>query len=94
VKFKRIHVKGVSLHPELIKLLSGLMREASTHTQLIVATHSDQLIRWLEPEEVVVVDKEENQAKFTWADKLNLSEWLKKYTLGDLWLMGEIGGRP
>ena len=33
----------VSLHPELLNLLSELMREASQRTQLIVATHSDRL---------------------------------------------------
>ena len=30
----------VSLHPELLNLLAGLMREASLRTQLIVATHA------------------------------------------------------
>ena len=39
----------VSLHPELLQLLADLMREASKHTQLIVATHSDRLIRFLQP---------------------------------------------
>jgi predicted ATPase len=84
----------VSLHPELLKLLSGLMREAALHTQLVVATHSPDLIRWLEPDEVVVLDKEGERATLTWADTLDLEEWLRRYTLADLWLMGEMGGRP
>ena len=49
----------VDLHPELLSLLADLMREASMRnqrTQLIVATHSDRLIRFLEPKEVVVMD--------------------------------------
>ena len=41
----------VSLHPELLNLLVDLMREAAKRTQLIVATHSDRFIRFLEPEE-------------------------------------------
>jgi predicted ATPase len=84
----------VSLHPELLKILAGLIREAAQRTQLIVATHADRLIRWMEPSEVAVVDKEEDQTQITWADKLDLAEWLKKYTLDELWLMGELGGRP
>jgi len=84
----------VSLHPELLKLLSGLMRDAALRTQLIVATHSPDLIRWLQPNEVVVLDKEGERATLTWADTLDLDEWLRNYTLADLWLMGEIGGRP
>ena len=41
----------VSLHPELLNLLVDLMREAARRTQLIVATHSDRFIRFLELEE-------------------------------------------
>jgi predicted ATPase len=84
----------VSLHPELLMILAGLIREAAQRTQLIVATHADRLIRWLQPNEVVIVDREEDRAGLTWADKLNLGDWLKKYTLDELWLMGELGGRP
>jgi predicted ATPase len=84
----------VSLHPELLKILAGLIREAAARTQLIVATHADRLVRWMEPTEVVVVDKEEDRTRLTWAYKLNLDDWLKKYTLDELWLMGELGGRP
>lgn len=84
----------VSLHPELLKILAGLIREAARRTQLIVATHADRLIRWMEPTEIAVVDKEEDRTRITWADKLDLAEWLKKYTLDELWLMGELGGRP
>ena len=84
----------VSLHPELLKLLAGLLQDASARTQLIVATHSSDLVRWLEPDEVAVLDKEEGRTRLTWADSLDLAEWLKEYTLADLWLMGTLGGRP
>ncbi len=46
----------VSLHPELLSLLAGLLREAANRTQLVVATHSDRLVRFLKPAEVVVID--------------------------------------
>jgi predicted ATPase len=82
----------VSLHPELLKLLAGLLQDASSRSQLIVATHAAELVRWLEPNDVVVLDKEEGQTRCTWADSLNLSEWLREYTLGELWLMGTLGG--
>lgn len=84
----------VSLHPEMLKLLSGLLRDAALRSQVIVATHAADLVRWLEPEEVVVLDKIEGRTQFTWADSLNLTNWLKEYTLGELWLMGTLGGRP
>jgi predicted ATPase len=62
--------------------------------QVIVATHSADLIRWLQPDEILVLDKVEGETQFTWADSLDLSEWLQEYTLSELWLMGTLGGRP
>ena len=84
----------VSLHPELLSLLADLMREASTRTQLIVATHSDRFIRFLKPEEVIVMDiDEEGCSSATWADQLDLDHWLNEYTLDEVWQMGRMGGR-
>lgn len=84
----------VSLHPELLNLLAGLMREAAERTQLIVATHSDRLVRFLEPEEVVVMDiGEDGCATAVWADTFDLEDWLAEYTLDEVWRMGRIGGR-
>ncbi|HUY15115.1 MAG TPA: AAA family ATPase [Terriglobia bacterium] len=84
----------VSLHPELLSLLAGLLREAANRTQLIVATHSDRLVRFLKPAEVVVIDSaDDGMAHFTWADKMDLDEWLDEYTLDEVWRMGRMGGR-
>jgi predicted ATPase len=84
----------VSLHPELLRHLVYLMREASKHTQLIVATHSDRLIKFLKPKEVLICDLEEGEAKMTWADTLNLDQWLADYSLDQVWAMNIMGGRP
>ena len=84
----------VSLHPELLSLLADLMREAAQRTQLIVATHSDRLVRFLEPSEVVVMDIEEDgSATAKWADEMDLEQWLAEYTLDEVWMMGRMGGR-
>lgn len=84
----------VSLHPELLSLLAELLREASERTQLIVATHSDRLIRFLQPKEVVVMDSnEEGDATAVWADQFDLEQWLEEYSLDEVWQMGRIGGR-
>jgi predicted ATPase len=84
----------VSLHPELLSLLAGLLREAANHTQLVVATHSDRLVRVLKPAEVVVIDSaDDGMAQFTWANRMDLDEWLTEYTLDEVWRMGRMGGR-
>jgi predicted ATPase len=82
-----------SLHPDLLRLLVELMREASTRTQLIVATQSDRLVSFLEPRELLVADVDEANATFQWGDELDIDHWLKEYSLGDLWRTGVIGGR-
>jgi predicted ATPase len=84
----------VSLHPELLSLLADQLREASERTQIIVATHSDTLIRFLEPKEVVVLDStEDGMTSLTRADELDLGDWLKDYSLDELWRNGRIGAR-
>jgi predicted ATPase len=84
----------VSLHPELLSLLSDLMREASKRTQLIIATHSDCFIRFLKPEELVVMDIDEDGcATAKWADSLDIEQWMSEYSLDEVWRMGRMGGR-
>lgn len=84
----------VSLHPELLSILAELMREATSRTQLVVATHSDRLVRFLQPNEVITLDVEEDGAvRAQWADQLDIDEWLKEYTLDEVWRLGRIGGR-
>jgi predicted ATPase len=84
----------VSLHPELLSLIAELFREASKRTQLIVATHSDRLVRFLKPEEVVTVSLDETGAAlFKRANEFDLDQWLEDYSLDQVWSMGRIGGR-
>ena len=84
----------VSLHPELLQLLADTMREASRRTQLIVATHSDRLVRFLKPEEIVVMNAEEDGCtSAAWADSLDLEQWLAEYSLDEIWRMGRMGAR-
>jgi predicted ATPase len=84
----------VSLHPEMLSILAELLREASLRSQILVATHSDRLVRFLKPSEVVVADlTDEGLAKLTRADSLDLEKWLDEYTLDQVWEMGRLGGR-
>lgn len=84
----------VSLHPGLLSLLAEQMREASLRTQLIVATHSDTLIRFLNPGEVVALDSaEDGMTTLTRADEMDLEKWLHEYSLDELWRNGRMGAR-
>jgi len=84
----------VSLHPELLSLLAELLREASRRTQIIIATHSDRLIRFLKPTEVLVMDiTDDGVTNAVWADTFDLEKWLEEYCLDEVWRMGRMGGR-
>ena len=84
----------VSLHPEMLRILADLMREASERTQLVVATHSDRFVRFLIPQEIIVCDRgRDGGMTVQWADELDLKAWLEDYTLDQLWSMGRLGGR-
>jgi len=84
----------ISLHPEMLGLLADLLREGAQRSQIIVATHSDRLVRFLKPEEVVVLDaQEDGTTSATWADALDLDKWLADYSLDEIWNMGRLGGR-
>ena len=84
----------LGLHPDVLPVLSDLLREASQRCQLIVTTHSDMLVDTLTdtPESVVVCEKHDNQTEMHRLDKSDLAEWLKRYSLGDLWTRGDLGG--
>ncbi len=81
----------VSLHPELQSLLVNLMREASARSQIIVATHSDRLVRFVTPEELLVVETEDGSARLTWADTMEIDDWLADYSLDELWRTRRLG---
>lgn len=84
----------LGLHPDVIPKLAELLVAASERMQLIVTTHSDILVDALSdhPEAVVVCDKDENGTQFKRLNAEDLKDWLERYSLGELWRKGEIGG--
>ena len=84
----------LGLHPDILPGLADLLREASGRCQLIVTTHSDTLVDALTdtPESVVVCDKENGQTRMKRLDKEELTGWLERYSLGDYWMRGGLGG--
>ncbi len=81
----------VSLHPELQRLLVSLLREASSRSQIIVATHSERLVHFLEPHELLVGETENGLAQLTWADTMEIGDWLADYSLDELWRTRRLG---
>jgi len=84
----------LGLHPYGIGLLASLIRSASIETQVIVSTQSSLLLDHFDPEDVLVTDRVDNSTQISRLDPERLKDWLKEYSLGQLWEKNELGGRP
>ncbi|MFQ5794412.1 MAG: AAA family ATPase [Candidatus Bipolaricaulia bacterium] len=84
----------LGLHPDILPTIAELLIEASQRTQLIVTTHSDILVSALTeiPESVLVCEHDGTGSRLRRLEAEQLKQWLEKYSLGELWRMGEIGG--
>ncbi|MFN0134839.1 MAG: AAA family ATPase [Phycisphaerae bacterium] len=85
----------VGLHPDCVTVLADLLVEASDRIQLVVTTHSEVLVDAMSdrPENVVVCEKHDGRTTFQRLDKVALAIWLEKYSLGQLYGSGQLGGR-
>jgi predicted ATPase len=84
----------LGLHPYAIGVLAGLLRSAAERAQIIVSTQSVTLVNQLDPAELVVVDREDDQSVFRRVTDEEMATWLDGYSLGELWEKNILGGRP
>jgi predicted ATPase len=84
----------LGLHPDIIPTLADLLRDASTRTQLILTTHSRDLVECFsdDPGSVCVCEKIDGSTVIRRLDQERVKVWLKDYSLGQLWSSGQIGG--
>ena len=81
------------LHPQVLKPLVEIIRDVSEETQLIVTTHSPELVKWLEPSEVLMVDKINSVTHIVRAQDVSMvDEFLEEFSLDELWLGGYLEG--
>jgi predicted ATPase len=84
----------LGLHPTAINKLSGMIKSVSQQDcQVIISTQSINLVDNFEPEDIVTVDRFEDQSVFHRLEKENLQTWLEDYSLGDLWQKNIIKGQ-
>jgi predicted ATPase len=84
----------LGLHPAAIAILAELIQVASEETQVIVATQSPALIDQFGVEDIIVVNREDGASTFKRLDEKDYSEWLKSYSVGELWIKNVISGGP
>ncbi|MBK9927835.1 MAG: AAA family ATPase [Anaerolineales bacterium] len=84
----------LGLHPYAITVLASLLRSAASETQVIVSTQSVPLVNQFNPDDIVVVDRLNQQSTFRRLAESDLEGWLDDYGMGDLWEKNVLGGRP
>ena len=84
----------LGLHPYALNILASLIKRAAEQKQLIVSTQSAELIDYFSANDIIVVDKIDNESKFKRLEEEELKIWLEDYTLSELWKRNIFGGRP
>ncbi|MDR0483715.1 MAG: AAA family ATPase [Alphaproteobacteria bacterium] len=86
----------VSLHPLAIDILGDLIEAYSQDSQVMVATQSPYILNKLSINSIYVLNfnVDSNETEIKHIENGKLKEWLKNYSLGELWLMNLFGGGP
>jgi predicted ATPase len=84
----------LGLHPYAIDIVGSLINSVSNRCQVILATQSPLLVDCFEPEEIIVVERNNRESYFKRLVRADLEDWLEEYSLSELWNKNLIGGRP
>jgi predicted ATPase len=87
----------LGLHPFAINLLADMLQQVAETRQVIVSTQSVELLNAFAPEDIVVVQREQDETVLKRLSNLELADWLNDdyhYSLGELWQRNILGGRP
>jgi predicted ATPase len=86
----------LGLHPYAISQLAEMIKDASLHAQVFIATQSKDLVDHFDINGVSVIEMDERMQSTTvnQLDGEKYRLWLEHYTVSELWDKNIIGGRP
>lgn len=89
----------LGLHPAAIGIIANLVQEVSSKRQIVIATQSPRFLSEFTPDQVVVVQRNEDskgfgESKYQRLSTNDLSAWLEDYDLGELYEKNVTGGWP
>jgi len=86
----------LGLHPAAINKFAAMVKRASLNgCQVILSTQSANLVNCFDPDDIIVVDRNDGQTVFKRLDSKSLSVWMDNYdySLSDVWEKNLIGGQ-
>ncbi len=86
----------LGLHPSAISYFAGMIKSASKHAQIIIATQSPRLVDEFGLENIVIAERsrDSDSSIFSRKDPNALASWLEEYSLSEMWEKNIIGGHP
>ncbi|MBT9098684.1 AAA family ATPase [Methylovulum psychrotolerans] len=84
----------LGLHPSAIDAVAGLIKTASSHCQVFVATQSISLVNNFDLDDLVVIDRHGRSSEYSRPDTASLQAYLEAFSTGEIWEKNIIGGRP
>jgi len=85
----------LGLHPSAISSLAGMVKSASQHHSILLATQSTNLIDEFQPDQILIVERHQEKrcSELKRLNKEKLKEWIERYSISELWEKNVIGGR-
>ena len=92
--FIAIEEPDLGIHPDLLFKLADMLVDASSRTQIVVTTHSSEIVDAMtdRPEVIVAFDYRNGRYTAERLDPSRIARWLEKESLSSLWASGELGG--
>lgn len=84
----------LGLHPYAIIQLAEMIKDASHHAQVLIATQSKDLVDHFDIDDVSVVEMVDGRTEVTHLTKEKYKLWLEQYSISELWDKNILGGRP
>ncbi|MCG8388857.1 MAG: AAA family ATPase [Cytophagales bacterium] len=84
----------LGLHPAAIDVVAGLIKAASNHCQIFIATQSVSMVNNFAPDDLVVIERKGRDSQYHRYTSEQLSAYMDEFSTGDLWEHNIIGGKP
>lgn len=81
------------LHPQLLSEIIEITKILSSKFQIIITSHSSDLVSLLKPEDLILIDKDDEGSRVKRGQTTNEIElFLKEFSLDQAWLYNEFKG--
>jgi len=82
-----------NLHPQLMEEIVALAKSLTDKFQVIITTHSTDLVAHLNIEDIILLDKNETGTRLQRIKKTEeLERYLEEFSLDQIWLNNDLGG--